>query len=266
MLEGIRRRVGEGVRVEYAEGIDPITPADLLPGPPLVPSSVLTPVGSDPHVRGLQAEYWTTTRFEVEPQLVRTDRQVNLNLGLYNFMNASSVATPMKFNFDISVRWRGSLTVPITGEYTLSLTHLGTARLYLDGQLLIDDPGVTLQTQSVTLSLEAFQPHALQIDYAADRPEQVAPEGISMTSVTGSQVCLGWKHPAGVIPPAMQEAAALAGRSDVAGVGACACTSAHTQPPRVTLSKKMGLFSRGISCSSTPTRMPVGDGVTHMLA
>jgi beta-glucosidase len=51
MLEGIRRRVGEGVRVEYAEGIDPITPADLLPGPPLVPSSVLTPVGSDPHVR-----------------------------------------------------------------------------------------------------------------------------------------------------------------------------------------------------------------------
>src|SRR6266480_3771446 len=194
ILEGIRRRVGESVRVEYAEGIDPITPADLLPGPPLVPSSVLTPVGSDPHVRGLQAEYWTNTRFEGEPQLVRTDRQVNLNLGFYNFINASSLATPMAFNFDISVRWRGILTVPITGEYTLSLTHLGTARLYLDGQLLIDDPGVTLQTQSVTLSLEAFQPHALQIDYAADRPEQVAPEGISMTSVTGSQVCLGWKQ------------------------------------------------------------------------
>src|SRR6266566_7504275 len=47
MLEGIRRRVGEGVRVEYAEGVDPASAVDLLPGPPLV----------------------------------RTDRQVALNLG-----------------------------------------------------------------------------------------------------------------------------------------------------------------------------------------
>jgi beta-glucosidase len=260
MLEGIRRRVGEGVQVEYAEGIDPITPADLLPGPPLVPSSVLTPVGSDRHVRGLQAEYWTNTRFEGEPQLVRTDRQVNLNLGLYNFMNASSLETPMKFNFDISVRWRGSLTVPVTGEYTLSLTHLGTARLYLDGQLLIDDPGVTLQTQSVTLSLEAFQPHALQIDYAADRPEQVAPEGISMTSVTGSQGCLSWKHPAGVVPPAMQEAAALAGRSDVAVVVVRDYRSEHADRPSITLSNEQDLLVQAVAAANPRTIVVVASG------
>src|SRR2546421_7363830 len=39
MLEGIRRRVsdgGTGVRVQYAEGTDPASAADLLPGPPLV--------------------------------------------------------------------------------------------------------------------------------------------------------------------------------------------------------------------------------------
>src|SRR5713226_4050842 len=93
MLEGIRRRVGEGVRVEYAEGTDPITAADLLPGPPLVPSSVLPPAGSGPQVHGLHAEYWTNTRFEGEPRLVRTDRHVNLNLGFFNYssMNASSL-------------------------------------------------------------------------------------------------------------------------------------------------------------------------------
>src|SRR5260370_12407088 len=116
-------------------------------------------------------------------------------------MNASSLGAPMKLNSDISGRWRGSLTVPITGEYTLSLTHLGTARLYLDGQLLIDDPGVTLQTQSVTLSLEAFQPHALQIDYAADPPEQVAPEGISLPSLTSTQLPLPSHHPPAPLPP-----------------------------------------------------------------
>src|SRR6266702_4800120 len=46
MLEGIRRRVGERLLVEYAEGVDPASAVDLLPGPPLVPSSVLTPTGS----------------------------------------------------------------------------------------------------------------------------------------------------------------------------------------------------------------------------
>src|SRR5205823_10867502 len=96
ILEGIRRRAGEGVRVEYAEGVDPASAADLLPGPPLVPSSILTPAGSGPEVHGLYAEYWTNTRFEGEPRLVRTERQVALNLGFFNFglFNASSLKTP----------------------------------------------------------------------------------------------------------------------------------------------------------------------------
>src|SRR5206468_1681488 len=82
-----------------------------------------------------------------------------------------SVMTPQEFNYAISVRWTGSLTVPVNGDYTLSLTHLGTARLFLDDRLLIDDPGITLQTQSVMVPLVAGQPHALRIEYAADRPE-----------------------------------------------------------------------------------------------
>ena len=57
ILEGIRRRAGEGVLVEYAEGVDPASAVDLLPGPPLVPSSVLTPTDSGPEAQGLHAEY-----------------------------------------------------------------------------------------------------------------------------------------------------------------------------------------------------------------
>ena len=85
ILEGVRRYTDECVRVEYAEGTDPVSAADLLPGPPLVPSSVLTPAGSSPEVNGLHAEYWTNTAFEGEPRLVRVDRQVALNLGFFNF-------------------------------------------------------------------------------------------------------------------------------------------------------------------------------------
>src|SRR2546421_12201121 len=121
-LEGIRQRGGEGVGVENGKGEYPASEADLLPGPPLVPSSVLTPAGSGPEVHGLYAEYWTNTRFEGEPRLVRTDRQVALNLGFFNFglFNASSLKTPEEFNNAISVRWGGRLPAPATGEYTLS--------------------------------------------------------------------------------------------------------------------------------------------------
>ena len=125
-------------------------------------------------VRGLHAEYWTNTRFAGEPGQVRTDRQVALNLGFFNYpgFNASSLPpTPLEFNNIMSVRWTGSIAAPATGDYTLSLTHLGTARLFLDGQHLIDDPGVTLSTRSATVHLVAGEAHALQIEYASDRPE-----------------------------------------------------------------------------------------------
>ena len=113
ILDGIRQHVGEGVRVDYAEGTDPVSTADLLPGPPLVPSSVLTPTGSISELHGLHAEYWTNTHFEGEPELVRIDRQVALNLGFFNFMNASLLKTPDEFNYGISVRWTGSFNVPV---------------------------------------------------------------------------------------------------------------------------------------------------------
>ena len=260
ILEGIRQRAGEGVRVEYAEGSDPVTAADLLAGPPLVPSSVLTSTASGQHIRGLSAEYWTNTSFKGEPQFVRTDRQVNLNLGFFNFMNGSSVTTPQEFNYAISVRWTGSITAPVTGDYTLSLTHLGMARLFLDGRLLIDDPGITLETQSVTLPLIAGQPHALRIDYAADRPEQATPTQLSMTGLIGSKVRFGWEHPKDVVPSAMQEAAALARRSDVAIVVVRDYRSEHADLPGLTLSNEQDLLVQEVAAANPRTIVVVATG------
>jgi beta-glucosidase len=262
MLEGIRRRVGE--RVQYTEGVDPASAGDLLPGPPLVPSSVLTPAGPGPEVHGLHAEYWTNTRFEGEPGLVRTDRQVALNLGLFNYslFNASALTTPQEFNNAISVRWTGSLTAPVSGEYTLALTHLGTARLFLDGQLLIDEPGVTLSTQSVTLQLVTGQPHALRIDYAADRPEQYTPRPgeLSMGAAIGSKVRLGWQHPESAVPSAMQEAAMLSGQSDVAVVVVRDFRNEHADLPSLTLSNEQDLLVRSVVAANPRTIVVVASG------
>jgi beta-glucosidase len=267
-LEGIRRKVGggraEGVRVEYAEGVDPASAVDLLPGPPLVPSSVLTPAGSGPQVHGLHAEYWTNTRFEGEPQLIRIDRQVALNLGFFNYsiFNASSLRTPEEFNNAISVRWTGSITAPVTGKYTLSLTHLGTVRLILDSQPLIDDPGITLGTHSVALHLVAGQRHTLWIDYAADRPEQYTPVPgeLSTAGLIGSKVRFGWEHPVEAVPSAMQEAAALAGRSDVAIVVVRDYRNEHADLPSLTLSNEQDLLIRVVAAANARTIVVLATG------
>ncbi len=264
ILEGIRRRAGEGVRVEYAEGTDPASAAALLSGPPSVPSSVLTPIDSGSEVRGLHAEYWTNTRYEGEPTLVRIDRQVDLNLGFFNYstFNASSLTIPPELNNAISVRWTGGITAPTTGNYTLSLTHLGTARLYLDGQLLIDDPGIMLETRSVTMHLVAGQPHALRIEYAADRPEQHTPlpGEVSTSGMIGSKVRLGWQHPADAIPSAMQEAAMLAARSDVAVVVVRDYRNEHADLPSLTLSNEQDLLIQVVAAANPRTIVVLATG------
>ncbi len=195
---------------------------------------------------------------------MRTDRQVNLNLGFFNYsiFNASSLRTPEEFNNAISVRWTGSITAPVTGEYTLSLTHLGTTRLFLDDQLLIDEPGITLATQSVTMHLVAGQPHALRIEYAADRPEQYAPipGELSVAGLIGSKVRLGWEHPADTIPPAMQEAAALAGRSDVAVVVVRDYRNEHADLPGLTLPNEQDLLIQTVAAANPRTIVAVASG------
>jgi beta-glucosidase len=264
ILEGIRRRAGEGVRVEYAEGTDPVSAAALLPGPPAVPSSVLTPTDSSSEIHGLHAEYWTNTHFEGEPTLIRIDRQVALNLGFFNYstFNASSLTTPPELTNAISVRWTGGITVPTTENYTLSLTHLGTARLYLDGQLLIEGPGVTLETQSVTMHLVAGQPHALRIEYAADRPEQHTPlpGEVSTAGMIGSKVRLGWQHPADAIPSAMQEAAVLARLSDVAVVVVRDYRNEHADLPSLTLSNEQDLLIQVVAAANPRTIVALATG------
>ena len=195
---------------------------------------------------------------------MRTDRQVALNLGFFNYsmFNASSLTTPEEFNNAISVRWTGSLTAPTSGEYTLALTHLGTARLFLDGRLLIDEPGVTLSTQSVTLQLVAGQAYALRIDYAADRPEQYTPlpGELSIGAVIGSKVRLGWQHPEGAVPAAMQEAATLAAQSEVAVVVVRDYRNEHADLPSLTLSNEQDLLVRTVVAANPRTIVVVASG------
>ena len=214
-LEGIRERAGDGVTVEYAPGTDPISTADVFSGPSAVPSSLLTPSGLEG--AGLKGEYWTNTNFEGEPSLVRVDPQVNLNTGFYNFegLSAQSPKLPVTPNHlnggNISARWTGDIAAPTSGEYTLSLTSLGSSQLYLDDKLLLDIKGTQRETATAKVSLVEGEKHNVRIEYRTDSPAH-------SSFLNGAQIRFGWEAPADAIDPKMQEAVELAAKSDVAVV------------------------------------------------
>ncbi|AIQ48635.1 glycoside hydrolase [Paenibacillus sp. FSL R7-0273] len=214
-LDAIRDRAGSGVKVSYAPGTDPVSTGDIVNGPSAIPSSVLTPAG-DGEGTGLSGEYWPNNKMEGEPTLTRTDGQVNLNLGFYNFdgLNGQSSKlpqTPGNLNSMMSARWNGYLTAPMTGEYNLSLTSVGTGKLYLDGKLLIDSDGTTLKTEKAAVTLTKGERHEIKIEYKTYYKEGASTD-------FGGTVRLGWEPPAGAVDSKMQEAVNLAQKSDVAVV------------------------------------------------
>ncbi len=248
--EGLRRALGDDVEVTVVHGSDPVTPGALLPGPDAIGSSFFrTPDGEV----GLKAEYWTGTDFWGEPLVTRTDGQIELLLGFHNFpgFNASSARydrLPTELNGQMSVRYTGTLTVPVTGEYRFAVTALGTYSFSLDGRVVArsaagtgdadgpadaldlaegvaadDAPGEAVpygwggdgsdaeaRVDEVAVRLRAGHAYRLRLEYAADHPSQ--------GFLLGAKLRLGWVPPAGVFAPDVAHAAEVAAASDAAVV------------------------------------------------
>lgn len=141
LLEGIRRRLGADALVEYAQGVDPISAADLLPGEPSIPSCCLNLEDTDQP--GVAAEFWTNTDFLGAPVAQRRLPQIALNLGFFNFPGFGAASScypeiPNELSSRISVRFRARLLAPADGRYRLGVTLLGSARIFVDDVLVLD--------------------------------------------------------------------------------------------------------------------------------
>jgi beta-glucosidase len=264
-LEGIRRRAGDGVRVAYAPGADPIGAGVLLPGPPAVPSAVLTPAGPAPAEHGLLAEYWANPDLAGEPALVRTEPRAEMNRGFFDLpgLNAASpklTPTPADLPGRMSVRWSGQLTPPTTGDYTLSLTSLGRARLTLDQQVLINTgagagipagasalgvAGSAVQVATSTVHLVSGRRSAVTIEYAADAPGQ--------SPFKEALVRFGWQPPTGAVTPLVAAAVALARQSDVAIVVARTFESEEMDRPDLRLPNEQDVLIRAVAAANPRT-------------
>ena len=159
-LAGIKNAVSPNTKVVYALG-------STLAGEPVitVPGSALTLNGTEP---GVKAEYFNNTELRGPATTVRTDQRIDFNWGRYQ-------PTPQLNENSFSVRWTGKLIPPESGKYNLGFTADDGARLYLDGQLLVDawekNPTKTVTKE---IALEAGRSYDLRMEYFQNNREAVA--------------------------------------------------------------------------------------------
>lgn len=136
-----------------------VEPRELVP-----PEALRLPQGQGP---GLAAEYYADGELgggQLAPTLQRTDAQVDFQWSRKGPDEAFG-------RFHYSVRWTGRLLAPETGPYRLHTQSDDGVRLWLDGELLIDDweEHDTRIDRSRAVQLEAGSEHELRIEYRQRR-------------------------------------------------------------------------------------------------
>lgn len=147
------------IKMEYYDATRSATAKLSWKGPgisskTIIPSSVVSSAAS-----GLSATYFSNTAFTGSPTLIRPDRNLNFSWG------SGSPDASLPAN-GFSARWTGKLIAPTTGTHTLSLESSGGARLWLNGQLLIDNwaPHATY-TNTATVSLDSGTSYDIRVEY-----------------------------------------------------------------------------------------------------
>jgi uncharacterized repeat protein (TIGR03806 family) len=126
---------------------------------------------------GLTGEYWTNTTsvaftnvaFDIPPTLTRTDAVVNFNW-------STNGPTPIIGRTNFTARWTGSVQPEYSETYTFSTVSYGGVRLWVNGQLLIDDWAAQSSpvTNDSSITLNAQQLYNFQMDYYQDTSNGMA--------------------------------------------------------------------------------------------
>jgi hypothetical protein len=98
---------------------------------------------------GLKGQYYDSSDLAGDPVLTRIDPEINFDWGL-------ETPDPNITNVDsFSMRWTGQLEIPASGQWTFWANMDDTFRLWVNGQLLIDESPGIVSWYSGTITLEA---------------------------------------------------------------------------------------------------------------
>ncbi|MFF7194047.1 glycoside hydrolase family 3 C-terminal domain-containing protein [Streptomyces sp. NPDC008079] len=181
-VSGLKARLGSGVDVTSVK-------AGGAGGFPAIPASALT---------GLKGEYFANKTLSGTPAVTRDDPDIDFDWVL----GSPADGIPVD-NF--SARWTGTVTAPATAAYTFSATSDDGSRIYLDGQLIVDNwsDHAASTVKSAPVQLTAGEPHSLRVEY--------------YDSAQNASVTIGWSG-AGLPDPTIQAAADAAAKADAAVV------------------------------------------------
>src|SRR5215203_3228866 len=149
-LEGIKNKVSPATRVLYSPGMYPTG----VTSEPVATESLV-----NGNIKGLRGEYFNNREFKGAPTLDRNDEQINFNWG--------STSPAKEINDDnFAVRWTGKIVAPESGNYNLGWRSNGGVRIYLDGNLFIEEVK-NPRTRNVfkEINLEAGRAYDIRIEY-----------------------------------------------------------------------------------------------------
>jgi alpha-L-fucosidase len=109
---------------------------------------------------GLSAAFWSNATFTGDPTVTRPDPGVNYN---WKFTGSPDPAIPAE---PFAGRWTGTVEAPFTERYTFSTVSDDTVRLWVNGQLIIDN--TTPHGPAVdrgTIDLRAGQRYSIQLEH-----------------------------------------------------------------------------------------------------
>lgn len=159
-LDGLRAKLGDSVVIAYEPGYD------NRENPKTVEKERFT--HPDGVTQGLKTKLFSNLEFSGDPALTRVDGRIEYWWG------GSGPATGVVDEKHFSIRWEGIFTAPETGESQFFLSNTGTARVWLDGDLILDN-NVGIQLSSAidwdkmvakkTLRLEKGTPYDLKVEY-----------------------------------------------------------------------------------------------------
>ncbi len=127
ILDGIRERAGSTTGVRFAPG-----PGRLDVGTVVVPGDYLRTGRDSPAGSGLVGRYWDNIDLEGAPALERIDPAIDF------LWTLSSPGQGIDSDW-YSARWTGRLRAPATGVTRLGVAGKDGYRLWLDGELVLDN-------------------------------------------------------------------------------------------------------------------------------
>jgi beta-glucosidase len=153
-LMGMQNRVGESIRVEYAEGCTlPLDPRQIIATDP---KNLFTP---DKQRNGLLANYYDNIELKGIPVLTRIDQTIFFDFG------PGSIDKKLPVNY-FSARWEGWYKASENGVHKFETISDDGIRLFVDDQLLIDNWTNHVPTRdSAMLTLEKGRYYKLKVEY-----------------------------------------------------------------------------------------------------